>query len=61
MIAANLKAVGTNIYIKYRFIGEFACNSSDMIEYLYDQLQPRGYDRQMEESFPELCEQILAV
>ena len=60
MIASNLKAVGTNIYIKYRRIGEFARNTSDMIEYLYDQLQPRDYDRQMEESFPELCEQILA-
>jgi hypothetical protein len=48
------------MHMKYRLIGEFASNSSDMIEYLYDQLQPRDYDRQMEESFPELCEQILA-
>jgi internalin A len=60
LMAANLKAVGTSIHVKYRLIGEFARNTSDMIEYLYDQLQPRDYDRQMEESFPELCEQILA-
>ena len=31
-----------------------------MLDYLLDQLQPRDYDRQMEEGFPELCEQILA-
>jgi internalin A len=60
MIAVNLKAIGTNIYIKYRLIGEFARNTSDMIEYLYDQLQPRDYDRQMPGGFRELCEQILA-
>jgi internalin A len=60
MIAANLKAVGISTHMKYRLIGEFARNTSDMIEYLYDQLQPRDYDRQMEEGFPEFCEQILA-
>ena len=60
MIAANPKAVGISTYMKYRQIGEFARNTSDMIEYLYDQLQPRDYDRQMEEGFPEFCEQILA-
>jgi internalin A len=60
IVAANRQEVGTSMHMKYRLIGEFASNSSDMIEYLYDQLQPRDYDRQMEESFPELCEQILA-
>ena len=60
MIAANLKAVGTSIHMKFRLIGEFARNTSDMIEYLYDQLQPRDYDRLMPEGFRELCEQILA-
>jgi internalin A len=60
MIAANLNAVGISIHNKYRLIGEFARNTSDMLEYLYDQLQPRDYDRQMEEGFTELCEQILA-
>lgn len=60
IIAANPKAVGISTYMKYRQIGEFARNTSDMIEYLYDQLQPRDYDRQMEEGFPDFCEQILA-
>jgi len=60
IVDANRLQVGTSRHDKYRLIHEFACNSSDMIEYLYDQLQPRDYDRQMEESFPELCEQILA-
>jgi len=60
IVDANRLQVGTSMHDKYRLIHEFACNSSDMIEYLYDQLQPRDYDRQMEESFPELCEQILA-
>ena len=44
----------------YRLIGEFARNTSDMIEYLIDQLQPRDYERQITEGFVELCEQILA-
>jgi internalin A len=60
IVDANRLQVGTSMHDKYRLIHDFACNSSDMIEYLYDQLQPRDYDRQMEESFPELCEQILA-
>jgi hypothetical protein len=47
------------MYSKYRLIKEFANNTSDMIEYLYDQLQPRDYDRQMAEGFAELCQQIL--
>jgi internalin A len=45
---------------KYRLICEFSRNTFDMLDYLLDQLQPRDYDRQMAESFPELCEQILA-
>jgi internalin A len=59
LVKSNLRAVGTSIYGKYRLINEFACNSSNMIEYLVDQLQPRDYDRQMEEGFVGLCQQIL--
>jgi internalin A len=59
LISGNLQAVGTTAYNKYRLIGEFARNTSDMIEYLIDQLQPRDYDRQIEEGFTELCQQIL--
>jgi internalin A len=59
LVSGNLQAVGTTAYNKYRLIGEFARNTSDMIEYLSDQLQPRDYDRQIEEGFTELCQQIL--
>jgi internalin A len=60
LVAGNLQAVGSTMFTKYRLIGEFARNSSDMIEYLIDQLQPRDYDRQIDEGFAELREQILA-
>jgi internalin A len=60
LVAGNLQSVGTTAYNKYRLVGEFARNTSDMIEYLIDQLQPRDYDRQIEEGFAELCQQILA-
>jgi internalin A len=59
LVSGNLQAVGTPAYNKYRLIGEFARNTSDMVEYLIDQLQPRDYDRQIEEGFTELCQQIL--
>ncbi|MFN9069394.1 MAG: COR domain-containing protein, partial [Cyanobacteriota bacterium] len=59
LVSGNLQAVGRTAYNKYRLIGEFARNTSDMIEYLSDQLQSRDYDRQIEEGFTELCQQIL--
>jgi hypothetical protein len=59
-LAMDVGSSASPTYMKYRQIGEFARNTSDMIEYLYDQLQPRDYDRQMEEGFPDFCEQILA-
>jgi internalin A len=56
----NPDILGERGYKKYRLICEFSRNTFDMLDYLLDQLQRRDYDRQMEESFPELCEQILA-
>ena len=56
----NPRLFGTSGYQEYLRIDEFACNASNMIKYLFDQLQPRDYNRQMAEGFPELCEQILA-
>jgi internalin A len=56
----NPRLFGTSGYQEYLRIDEFACNASNMIKYLFDQLQPRNYNRQMAEGFPELCEQILA-
>ncbi|MFN9072247.1 MAG: COR domain-containing protein, partial [Cyanobacteriota bacterium] len=60
LVEGNFQAVGEVMRKKYHLIGEFARNTSDMIEYLIDQLQPRDYDRQIEEGFAELCQQILA-
>ena len=59
LVKDNLGAVGKRMYSKYRLIKDLASNSSDMIEYLYDQLQPRDYDHPMTEGFAELCRQIL--
>jgi internalin A len=56
----NHEIFGEGTVKKYRLIGEFARNTSEMLDYLLDQLQPRDYNRQMAEGFPELCEQILA-
>ena len=56
----NPDMLGVRGYKKYRLICEFSRNTFDMLDYLLDQLQPRDYYRQMEEGFPELCEQILA-
>ncbi len=56
----NPRLFGTSGYQEYLRIDEFACNASNMIKYLFDQLQPRDYNRQMAEGFLELCEQILA-
>lgn len=45
--------------LEYFLIKEFASNTSDMLKYLHDQLQPRGYKRKQKESFTQLCNQIL--
>lgn len=56
----NPALFGVSGYQEYLLIEEFARNSSDMLKVLLDQLQPRDYDRQLEEGFTELCQQILA-
>ena len=54
----NPRLFGISGYQEYLQIDEFACNASNMIKYLFDQLQPRNYDPQMAEGFAELCEQL---
>ena len=39
-------------------IREFAHNTSNMLEYLVDKLQPRDFERQARESFQEVLNQI---
>jgi len=43
---------------KYKFIGEFARNTSDMLEHLVDKLQPRDFDRQAAQGCKEILNQI---
>jgi hypothetical protein len=50
---------GLSGYQEYILIHQFACNTSDMLKFLHDQLQPREYNRQLDEGFTELCQQIL--
>jgi len=58
VVQANLKAVGTEFYQKFKLIGEFARNTSNMLEHLVDKLQPRDFDRQAQEGFKEILAQI---
>ena len=60
MISAHLNAVGTKFFGKYRLVGEFARNTSDMLELLVDKLQPREFERQAEEGFEEVLAQVRA-
>jgi internalin A len=58
LVTGNVTAVGTEFFRKFRLIGEFARNTSDMLEYLVDKLQPRDFDRQAQQGFKEVLEQI---
>lgn len=60
LMQANRKVVGPMAYNKSRLIGEFARHTSDMLELLVDQLQPRDAERLLGEGFPEICAQLLA-
>jgi internalin A len=57
-IESQVDAVGTELFRKYKLIGEFAHNTSNMLEHLVDKLQPRDLDRQAKEGFKELLDQI---
>jgi len=58
LVAANVDAVGTELFSKFKLVGEFARNSSNMLEYLVDKLQPRDFERQAAEGFREVLRQI---
>lgn len=59
LVKDNLKTVGTEFYRKFKLIGEFARNTSNMLEHLVDKLQPRDFERQAKEGFKEVLEQII--
>lgn len=58
LIAGNVESAGTMLFRKFKLIGEFARNTSDMLELLIDKLQPRDFDRQAAEGFKEILAQI---
>jgi internalin A len=57
-IQKNVDAVGNEVFKKYKLIGEFARNTSDMLEHLIDILEPRDFDRMAKEGFREILAQI---
>ena len=58
LVSGNIDAVGPEFFRKFKLVDHFARNTSDMLEYLSDKLQPRDFDRQAEEGFKEILEQI---
>jgi internalin A len=60
LVQARIDAVGTEVFRKFKLIGEFARNTSDMLELLVDKLQPRDFERQAQEGFREVVAQIRA-
>jgi hypothetical protein len=58
LVEKNLTAVGTEFYRKFKLVGEFARNTSNMLEYLVDKLEPRGFDRMAANGFQEVLQQI---
>ena len=58
LVESNVAAVGTEFFRKFKLIGEFARNTSNMLEHLVDKLQPRDFERQAQQGFQEVLEQI---
>ncbi len=58
LVKKHVFAAGNEFMDKYRLLGEFARNTSDMLEHLADKLQPRDFDRQAKEGFQEVLSQI---
>ena len=58
LVEDNVHTVGTEFFRKFKLIGEFARNTSNMLEHLVDKLQPRDFERQAEQGFKEVVSQI---
>jgi hypothetical protein len=58
LVQAHVKAVGTEFFRKFKFIGDLARNASNMLEHLVAKLQPRDFERQAAEGFQEVLNQI---
>ncbi len=58
LVKEHTKVVGTEFYRKFKLIGEFARNTSDMLEYLVDKLEPKDFERQAADGFQEILSQV---
>jgi hypothetical protein len=58
LVEGNIGTVGTEFFSKFKLIGEFGRNTSNMLEHLVDKLQPRDFERQAKEGFDEILSQI---
>ena len=58
LVQAYVEAVGTEFFKKFKLIGEFARNASNLLEHLVYKLQPRDFERQAAEGFQEVLSQI---
>jgi internalin A len=58
LIKDHVGAVGTEFFRKFKLIGEFARNTSSMLEYLVDKLEPRDVDRMAADGFNAIIRQI---
>ena len=58
LVERHVNVVGAEFFRKFKLIGEFARNTSDMLEHLVDKLQPRDFERQAKEGFREVMSQM---
>lgn len=58
LVQRHVLAVGSEFFRKFKLVGEFARNTSNMLEYLTDKLQPRDCERQAAEGFQEVLSQV---
>lgn len=56
----SLDAMGPIIFSKYDLIKQLSQHTADMLELLTDKCEPRDFDRQAQEGFREVLDQILA-
>jgi hypothetical protein len=56
----GLDAMGASISIQLKTIQQFSPHTADMLEFLTDQRQVLDFDRQAQEGFREVLDQILA-
>jgi len=59
-VGDNLDSVGSRLFARYKLIKRFAEQASDMLLLLLDKHELRDFERQAQEGFREVVDQILA-